>query len=73
MIEIRKHGKLVTRRYLTGCKKCGCEFWFDRSDYIGQNQDSVAIQCPECGYVWTGKYIGDIAWVGQDIKEDANK
>ena len=73
MIEIRKHGKLVSLRYLTGCKKCGCEFWFDRGDYVGKNGDGVAIQCPECKHIWTGKYIGDIAWSGQYVNNEVIK
>lgn len=67
MIEIRKHGKFVNCRYLTGCRKCGCEFWFNRGDYLGINGNGVAIQCPECKHTWTGKRIGDIAWVGEEV------
>lgn len=67
MIEIRKHGKLVTRRYLTGCHKCGCEFYFDRGDYVGENGKGVVIKCPECGHTWSGKRMGDIAWTGEDL------
>ena len=70
MIEIRKHGKLVTRRYLTGCHICGCEFYFDRADYVGENGKWVEIKCPECGQIQIGKYIGDIAWVAEDLKDD---
>ena len=70
MIEIRKHGKFVTHRYLTGCNKCGCEFWFTKGDYVGENTEGVAIKCPECGHIWTGKYIGNIAWVGEELKGD---
>lgn len=72
MIEIRKHGKLFDTRYLTGCKECGCEFWFDRHDYIGESGQGVAIKCPECGHVMAGKVMGDIAWVGEKIKENDN-
>ena len=68
MIEIRKHGNRVKRRYLTGCKQCGCEFWFDKTDYVGANSKWVQIRCPECGKTWSGKYIGDIAWVGEELK-----
>ena len=70
MIEIRKHGKLVKQRYLTGCKECGCEFWFDHSDYFGENGKFVEISCPECGHKWSGKRIGNIAWVGEILKEE---
>lgn len=71
MIEIRKHGKLVDKRYLTGCKKCGCEFWFDRADFLGKNGEWVQIKCPECGHVWVGKFIGDIAWIGEYLREES--
>ena len=37
MIEIRKHGKFVLYKYLTGCEKCGCEFYFTHGDYGGIN------------------------------------
>ena len=70
MIEIRKHGKLVDHRYLTGCHKCGCEFWFDRSDYTGENGKYVEIQCPECGQNQIGKYIGDIAWTAEVVSNE---
>lgn len=73
MIEIRKHGKPGRRfrtRYLTGCKKCGCEFWFDKNDYEGINGIFVAIKCPECGNAMTGICLGDIAWVAEQIEEE---
>ena len=68
MIEIRKHGKFTKLRFLTGCKKCGCEFYFDRADFIGENGKWVQIQCPECKHTWVGKHMGDIAWVGEELK-----
>lgn len=70
MIEIRKHGKLVDRRYLTGCRKCGCEFWFDRADYIGKNGEKVTISCPECKHIWSGQRMGNIAWTAELLKEE---
>ena len=70
MIEIRKHGKLVTRRYLTGCHKCGCEFWFDRSDYTGENGNWVEIKCPECGQKWGGNVMGDISWTAEVLSHE---
>lgn len=71
MIEIRKHGKFVTKRYITRCSKCGCEFYFDRADYIGENGKWVEIKCPECGQSWGGRYMGDIAW-SAEIVVDVN-
>ena len=70
MIEIRKHGNLVNRRYLTGCRKCGCEFWFDRADYSGENGKRVVISCPECKHSWRGKRMGNIAWTAEILKEE---
>lgn len=67
MIEIRKHGKFVQTKYLTGCKKCGCEFWFTNGDYKGTNGEKVSISCPECGHTWSGKFMGNIAWTGEFI------
>ena len=70
MLEIRKHGKYVKTRYLIGCKKCGCEFYFTHGDYKGINGKGVTISCPECGHMWAGKYIGNIAWVGENIDKE---
>ena len=63
MIEIRKHGNTIdNKKYLTVCHKCGCEFWFTKEDYKGDNGKGVSISCPECGHTWSGKYMGNIAW-----------
>ena len=69
MIKISKHGRLVKDSYLTCCPKCDCEFWFDRSDYVGTNGAGVAIKCPECGHIKIGKVLGDIAWTCKSIDE----
>lgn len=73
MIEIRKHGKFVLYKYLTGCKKCGCEFYFTYGDYGGIKGKGVTISCPECGHIWARKYISDIAWTGTDVNEEEVK
>lgn len=70
MIEVKKHGDLVRHKYITGCKKCGCEFYFTDVDYTGINGKGVLIACPECGHMWAGKYIGDIAWSGVCVREE---
>lgn len=62
MIEIKKHGSCVKKKYLTGCDVCGCEFYFTYGDYKGKNGEGVIIQCPECGNMWLGQYMEDISW-----------
>lgn len=65
MIRIHKHGKHFEKEYLAECTDCGCQFWFDRNDYKGENGKAVVIHCPECDKVICGTYLGDIALVAQ--------
>lgn len=63
MIEILKHGNTVdNKKYLTDCPKCDCEFSFTKGDCEGNDGEVVSISCPECGYTWAGKYIGNLAF-----------
>ena len=70
MIEIKKHGKFALHKYLTNCKKCGGEFYFTHGDYKGINGIEVTLSCPECGHIWSGKYISNIAWLRNDTKKE---
>lgn len=55
MIKIIKTGKKIRTFYKATCRRCGCEFEFDKEDiqreYEGPIQDSY-ILCPNssCGY-----------------------
>ena len=50
MIKIRKHGKFVLYKYLTGCEKCGCEFYFTHGDYGGiKGKDPGSRDTRGCG------------------------
>ena len=69
MIKIIKHGNIVKRIYFTGCPECGCEFQFDRTDYVGENGRYVGVKCPECGYALTGKYMCDIALTAWNVEK----
>lgn len=58
MIKVIKPGKRFRTFYQATCKRCGCEFEFDKEDihreYDGPIQDSYVL-CPNdsCGYAIT--------------------
>lgn len=49
MIKVLSHGSF---HYKTECKKCLCEFEYDKKDigeYIEDGEKIFKIRCPECG------------------------
>lgn len=45
-MKILKHGELKERKFT--CKKCGCEFIADMSEYCFGITDDYMVDCPDC-------------------------
>ena len=73
MIKILKPGTIpqkIKRIYSVKCYHCGCEFEFDKTDCLNDQElkGFITINCPCCGAEISGRFAYDFKF--KDVVED---